>query len=60
MEASTEIRYRVNITRGMQGRISWDATVDVTGLSMEEVLWKSDELTAQLELRYPAIQEGGK
>jgi hypothetical protein len=57
METETAIRYRVNISRGMKGGVAWDATVDASGLSMEEVLERSDALMAQLEQRYPAIQE---
>ena len=42
----------------MKGGVSWEATVDAEGLSMEEVLARSDQLRAELETRYPA-QTGG-
>ena len=48
-----EIRYRINISRGMKGAISFEATVDAEGLEMEEVLARSDQLVAALEARYP-------
>ena len=50
------IRYRVNISRGMKGGTSFEATVDMTGYSIEEVLEKSDELVERLERRYPITE----
>ncbi len=47
------LRYRINISRGMKGATSWEATVDGEGWTEAEILRRSDSLTHQLELRYP-------
>ena len=52
------VRYRIQVAHGMKGGVSWEATVDAEGLSMEEVLARSDQLRQELEARYPA-QTGG-
>lgn len=48
------MRHRVQIARGMKGAISFEATVDGTGYTQEEVLIESARLVSALELRYPA------
>lgn len=48
------LRYRVNISRGMKGQVSFEATVDAEGYEMPGVLALSDLLVAELEKRYPA------
>lgn len=52
-EVNKSLRYRVNISRGMKGGLSFEATVDGEGYEMDEVLAKSDELVKKLETRYP-------
>ena len=59
MEITKSIRYRINISRGMKGSVSFEATVDGEGFSMEEILTESDKLVFELEKRYPFdIKEG--
>lgn len=53
MEVTKSLRYRVNISRGMKGAISFEATVDAEGYDMYHVLRESDNLVKELELRYP-------
>ena len=53
MEIEKSIRYRINISRGMKGAVSFEATVDMEGYTMEETLKESDKLVAELERRYP-------
>lgn len=55
-----ELRYRINISRGMKGQISFEATVDGTGFSQQEILSESDQLVASLEDRYPIKLEEAK
>ena len=57
MEVTVSKRYRVNISRGMTGKYSWECTVDIEGSDMAEVLAASDALVKQLDIRYPP-QEG--
>ncbi len=52
--STTSLRYRINISRGMAGKTSWEATVETEGAELEEALRRSDELTAELNSRYPA------
>ncbi len=54
MEVTKSLRYRINITRGMTGKCSWEATVDAEGITQDEILTLSDNLVVQLEKRYPA------
>jgi len=58
MEETKSLRYRINISRGMKGGTSWEATVDGEGFSKEQILAESDVLVAELEKRYPAKLEG--
>ncbi len=53
MTEEKSLRYRVNISRGMKGAVSFEAAVDGTGYTQEQVLEASDRLVAQLEQRYP-------
>ena len=58
-------RYRVNVSRGMKGNISYDCTVEITITkdAFEEdltankgqplILAESDALVAELDKRYP-------
>ncbi len=57
MEETKNLRYRINISRGMKGAISFEGTVDGTGYSQEEILEQSDALVKELELRYPVVKE---
>ena len=54
MEVNKSLRYRVNISRGMKGSVSFEATVDAENFTMDEVLAESDKLVAELVKRYPA------
>ena len=56
MEVTVSKRYRVNISRGMTGKYSWECTVDMEGADMTEVLAASDALRAELDIRYPALE----
>jgi hypothetical protein len=53
MESKT-MRRRINVTRGMTGKISYDCTVEAEGYTEADVLEASDRLVTQLEARYPA------
>ena len=53
MEVEKSLRHRVSISRGMKGNVSFEATVEGTGYTQDEILAKSDSLVAELELRYP-------
>lgn len=53
-EVEKSLRYRINISRGMKGTFSFEATVDAEGYTEDEVLFFSDSLVAQLEKRYGA------
>jgi len=57
MEETKVVRYRVNISRGMKGGVSYEATVDAQGFTMEETLTESDALVKALDERYPAPSE---
>lgn len=57
MEQTKSLRYRVNISRGMKGGASFEATVDGEGYTEAEILERSDSLVNQLEARYPAPAE---
>ena len=50
---TVSLRYRINISRGMGGKLSWDCTVDYEGGDMSDVLKLSDDLVAELQKRYP-------
>ena len=54
MEETKTVRYRINISRGMKGNASYEATVDMIGFEMDDVLNHSDALVAELNKRYPA------
>ena len=56
MEVTVSKRYRVNISRGMTGKYSWECTVDIEGVDMAEVLHHSEVLVAALDMRYPAME----
>ena len=47
-------RYRINVSTSVKGQHTYDCTVDVEGMSMEEVLGESDRLVYLLDQRYPA------
>ena len=50
-------RIRVNVSTSVKGVKTWDATVEVTGETTDEiishVLLESDALTRALDARYP-------
>jgi len=50
-------RYRVNVSTSVKGIKTYDCTVDMTGVSQEEVLRESDKLVAELDKRYPAPKD---
>ena len=56
-EVQKSIRYRVNTAISVKGVITWDATGDMTGYSMEDVLSESDKLVKELKSRYPITFE---
>ena len=56
-EVTVSKRLRVNVTRGVTGKYGWEATVDMEGATMGEVLAESAMLVAYLDALYPA-QEG--
>ena len=56
-EVIKRIRYRVNISRGMKGNISYEATVDGENFTRDHILSESDKLVAALNERYPVIKE---
>lgn len=60
MEIEKSVRYRINISRGMKGGVSYEATVDCENYGMDAVLTASDDLVAELEKRYPAPVEEAK
>jgi hypothetical protein len=49
-----KIRYRINVSTSVKGIKTYDVTVDVEGLPMQEVLARSDELIKEMDARYPA------
>ena len=51
-------RYRVNVSTSVKGIKTYDCTVDMLGVEMEEVVAESDKLVALLDTRYPAPLEG--
>lgn len=57
MDVTKTLRYRVNISRGMKGTTSFEATVDGEGFTKEEILIESDALVEELKKRYPAPLE---
>jgi hypothetical protein len=58
MEVEKSIRYRINISRGMKGQTSFEATVDGVGYTQDQIVFESDSLVQMLEKRYPP-QLGG-
>ena len=59
-EINRSIRYRINISRGMTGKTSWDATVEISddydldaAFHRERILDLSDDLVVELSKRYP-------
>ena len=55
-EVTVSKRYRINISRGMTGKYSWECTVDIEGGTMDEVLAASDALVKELDTRYPPVE----
>jgi hypothetical protein len=53
LKVEKSIRRRINISTSVKGVKTWDCTVDAVGFPLEQVLWESDQLVAQLEKRYP-------
>ncbi len=50
-------RYRVNVSRTSTNKISWDCTVELVGYTEAETLVESDYLVAELNRRYPPVEE---
>jgi hypothetical protein len=46
-------RYRINISTSVKGVKTYEATVDITGATMDETIKESDNLVAELDKRYP-------
>ena len=59
MESKT-LRRRINVSRGMTGNISWEATIEIEGGTETEILAESDRLVNELTQRYPAPEPKGK
>ncbi len=53
VEATKSLRRRVNVSRGMKGGVSFEATVDGENYTQEEILKELDALVEALEKRYP-------
>ena len=53
METTIRKRYRVNISTSVKGVKTYEATVDIEGQTMEEILAESDRLIVELDKRYP-------
>ena len=51
------IRYRINVSTSVKGVKTYECTVDAEDYEMADVLRKSDELVAELDKRYPPINE---
>ena len=53
------IRQRVGVSTSVKGIKTFDCTVEITGdvVHRNEVLVISDALVAELDKRYPAVQE---
>jgi len=52
-EVRVSKRYRINIATSVKGVKTYDATVDMEGVSREEVLAESEKLVQELDRRYP-------
>jgi len=52
-------RQRVNVSTSVKGIKTFDCTVEITDgeADVSELLTKSDALVAELEKRYPPVQE---
>ena len=48
-----KIRYRINVSTSVKGIKTYDVTVDIEGLPMQEVLARSDDLIKAMDARYP-------
>lgn len=53
MEETKSKRYRIQISTTSKGLKSYEAVVDMTGFTQEEVLTESDNLVKELDSRYP-------
>lgn len=53
MEEVKSVRYRVNVSTSVKGIKTYEATVDMQGFSMADVLSASDMIVAELDKRYP-------
>lgn len=52
------IRQRVGVSTSVKGIKSYDCTVEIIGdVGLREVLERSDWLVAELDKRYPPVQE---
>ena len=57
MEITKSARYRINISTSVKGVKTWEATVDLTGYEIADVLTRSDMLVEELERRYQIPQD---
>ena len=53
MEETKSKRYRIQISTSVKGIKTYEAVVDMTGFTREEVLTESDNLVKDLDSRYP-------
>lgn len=53
-------RRRVNVSQSVKGILSFDVTVESENAPMEQVLYESDKLVAELKTRYPVTPEKEK
>ena len=56
VELTKSIRYRINISRGMKGGVSYEATIDAENMDMEGVFALSDKMVSELDKRYPIME----
>ena len=50
------LRRRVNVSTSVKGVKTWEATVDGTGYTEDEILEMSDSIVEKLEKRYPVME----
>jgi len=55
--ADVKWRYRVNVSTTVKGVKTYDCTVDIEGLSMEDVVKSSDLLVTMLDERYGLVKQ---
>ena len=51
------VRHRVNVSTSVKNVHTFEATVEIEGGTLEEVLSESDRLVAELDMRYPKQED---